>query len=423
MALTELEFFETNDFGSTTFHDHDTGVVFTPIERAVELILPTFEKQKNDELITILEPSSGVGNLIIATIIVCKMLKIPAKRVRIYSVELDPVLMQRQRNRLKKHFKSWESRVEFFNSDFLFDFKCPTTPTMVLMNPPWVGYKNICTKTRARIKARFQLRGQFDLLDPFVLKAHELVSDSGAMLMFLPDKVISSHQPSNSLHLLADRTTITRTVQLPISFYESVQHESLFVELRNGKLKNLLAVKAKASIGVRLSDLFTVFRGLELSGRNSEYITTAPTKAIQKGRPFVSGQEMSSDGKLSRENPRFVSSKIPPALIKSHFDYEGPSVLVRKTGSPVRACFAEKMPFFSQVVFALVPAKGTGLSKQDMVKIADYLRSQSAQTQFKRNSGKLGRNLFPYITIGDLKNIQIDLQSLGITVKTRKAAS
>ena len=414
MTLEQLEFFYSKT-EETIGESIPEGVVFTPISKAKALLLPLF-KQLPAGNFTILEPSSGSGNLIIACLQLFEQLRVSPRRVRIVSVELDKSYSRLQKQFIQKHFPKWIDRIEFVTADFLFGFNTTEQFDFVVMNPPWIGYRQIESGTREKIKAKFGLSGQFDILDPFILKAFSSLKLDGGMGLFLPDKVVSSHQPGNALKIIQPRTKRLQITNLDVSFFENVQHESVFVKLFKSKSALTIAKNATESLPF-ISDYFDLFRGLEISGRSSEYLTSNKSDSVQGSRYFISGNEMKLDGKISFESPRYVSKKIPSKHLKKQFEYKGPAILVRKTGSPVHVSFVESLPLVSQVVFVLVPSAGSDVSIQSMKRLADFLASSEGQKLLQKNSGKLGRTLFPYVTIGDIKNVPIDPAVIGLRVK------
>lgn len=421
MTLEQLEFLYAKT-EETLGENPPAGVVFTPIDKAKELLAPLIAQAKGD-ILRILEPSSGAGNLIIATLQALESLRVPPRKVQITSVEIDEEYMQVQRQFISRHFKSWESSINFCRADFVFGFEDKEAFDLVIMNPPWVGYKQMAAGLRLRLKSKFSLSGQFDFLDGFVLKTFGMLKPGGRMAMFLPDKVISSHQPSNSIDLIRPLTKRLAVTQLPSTFFFGVQHESVFIKVeRSKKSLSLVPTKKDVTEEQTIDQFFSLFRGLELSGRSSGYLTTQKSEALDPKRGFVSGQELAADGSLSIDQQRYVSKRIPTNLIKKHFNYSGPAILVRKTGNPVHVCFVDHLPFVSQVVFVVVPKPGIEVSGTTLTRLAQYLQSADGQAQLKKNSGKLGRSLFPYVTLSDIKNVVIDPRKLGIKVGRKAAA-
>lgn len=419
MTLEQLDLFYDEAISVQSKYSEE-GVVFTPIKEAEQLIKATLSRIPKNGTVRILEPSSGTGNLVLASINVFKSRGISPKRIQIVSCELNAEYLKLQRRFIKENYPEWEKSVTFKTGDFLEESSLGDSFDFVVMNPPWVGYRNISMKTKQLIKSSFSLSGQFDLLDPFVIKCFQHLKEDGKMAMFLPDKVISSHQPSNSIDIVRPFCSKFSFKQLSSDFFAGVQHESVFVSVEKGR-KKLIAIDAPKNNSPRLGDFFDLFRGFEISGRSSEYLVGDSSKALDPRRPFVSGQEISDAGKLEYSSPRYISKRVPESLIKDHFKYEGPAILVRKTGSPVRVAYVDKLPHVSQVIFVIVPREPTRESKNALKALAKYLQSSSGQKQLAGNSGKLGRTLFPYITISDIKNVTIS-DALVAELQANKAA-
>lgn len=420
MTLEQLDLFY-RDATDVLSKYCDEGVVFTPVHEAAALIAPILKRLPKTGTIRILEPSSGTGNLILAILNILSSRNVAPSRVQIISCELNGQYLKLQKQVVSENFKRWEKSISFVQGDFLEKFQDESKYDCVVMNPPWVGYRNISAKDKNYIKQKFSLSGQFDLLDPFVLKCFQLLRPEGEMALFLPDKVLSSHQPSNSINLIKPLCSRFESKVLPLTFFDGVQHESVFISLERSK-KNLVSVPSKKrSMAATIGDHFHLFRGFEISGRSSSHLVSERSQALDPRRPFISGQEMQVSGELNLETPRYISKKVPSSLIKSHFDYVGPAVLVRKTGSPVRVSFVDELPHVSQVVFVIVPKQLNSQSKKLLKQIASYLQSPAGQKLLSKNSGKLERSLFPYVTISDIKNVELAANAIDLSL-LKKAA-
>jgi hypothetical protein len=420
MTLEQLELLYAKT-GETLGENPPVGVVFTPVDRARDLLIPLISRI-GGEKISILEPTSGAGNLVIATIQALDQLKISPRKVNIVSVEIDSEYLDLQRAFIRRHYKNWEPSISFRNEDFIFGSDESERFDLVVMNPPWVGYKQMAPQLRHRLKVAYKLTGQFDFLDAFVLKAFSMTKLGGRMALFLPDKVVSSHQPSNSIDLVRPLSKTISVTNLPSTFFTGVQHESVFIKLEKQK-KHLQILKLDTSVKPvdTIENYFSLFRGLELSGRSSTYLTSSKYEALDQKRIFISGREMNSNGTLSTESPRYISKDIPRKLLKNQFEYSGPAILIRKTGNPVNVCYVDHLPFVSQVVFVIRPKPGVRIAPNTLKKLAQYLQSPAGQQQLKRNSGKLSRVLFPYVTLSDIKNVEIEPTKLAI--KTNREAA
>lgn len=409
MKSTEL-IFEEVLCPTETAIAYGAGVVFTPTVGAVSLMVGDIKRSLSGfkgKTIRILEPASGAGSLIVATIHCLEMIGIKPNRVEIVSVELEKAFLKQQKEFIRKNHSSWINSIKFYNSDFLFGYDSNEAFDYVIMNPPWIGYRGIDRKTRDQVKTEFGLTGQFDLLDPFVLRAFELTKDKGRLYLYLPDKVLSSHQPSNSIDIIGCKSKIEKQVDLNPSFFDGVQHESVFMVVsknlkKTGQKNNVV----KMSSSENLTDFFDLFRGLEISGRDRNVLTDKKSMAYDSLRNFITGQDMTSDGSLTNSG-MYLSNSFPEGKIKKHFDYTGPAILVRKTGSPVNICYVDKLPYTSQVVFILRPKEGLSLSRKDLKAVAEFLRSPRGQSQLSASSRKLNRSVFPYITIGDVKSVRL----------------
>ncbi len=382
--------------------DIDHGTVFTPIEKSQALLKSISKeiakKTRSGHRVTILEPTSGVGNLIVALYNNLKALSADFSKIQIFSNELNKSMFIQQKNILSGDaFK--DLKISFSNRDYLFSSAFENID-YVIMNSPWLGYKLIPVVLREKIKRDFRLFGQFDLLDAFFIKAAKETKIGGKLCLFLPDKVLSTQVKGTSLNQLADKVKVERVVHLEEGFFSEVSHASVYLEISNSP--NLEKIKPnQENQGVKISDLFEMFRGIEISGRNSEWISDNRFESIDPSRKFLTGIDICEDKKVRAH--RYLNRKTPSSLIKSQFKYNGPAILARKTGAPVEFMLVSKMPYFSQVVFAMIP-KNKDL---DLTEIYDFLKSKECKEQIQQLSGKQHRKLFPYITLSILGNIQI----------------
>ncbi|MEZ4815056.1 MAG: N-6 DNA methylase [Bdellovibrionota bacterium] len=383
--------------------DIDNGTVFTPVKKAQALLISISKeiarKTKSGQRVTILEPTSGVGNLIVALYNNLKALNADFSKVQVFSNELNKSMFTQQKKILSgQAFK--DLKITFSNRDYLFSSTFEDID-YVIMNSPWLGYKLIPAVLREKIKRNFHLFGQFDLLDAFVIKTANETKLGGKLCLFLPDKVLSTQVKGTCLNLLTDRITIERSVHLEENFFAEVSHASVYLEISNSP-NTEKAKPAGKNQGTKISDVFELFRGIEISGRNSEWITENRLGSLDPSRKFLTGVDIGED-KQSTRPQRYLTRKTPKFLIKSQFEYTGPAILARKTGTPVEFKLVSKMPFFSQVVFAMVP-KNKDL---DLSAIYNFLKSNECKEQIDQLSGKQHRKLFPYITLSILGNIHI----------------
>jgi methylase of polypeptide subunit release factors len=392
------------------------GVVFTPIEEASVLVGSILKRLPKTGMIRVLEPSSGTGNLILAILNILSEKGVEPSRVEIVSCELNREYLKLQKAFVSAHFKPWERSIEYVPGDFLERYQTEEKFDFVIMNPPWVGYRNISIGDKNYIKQTFALSGQFDLLDPFVLKCFQLLKNEGKMAMFLPDKVLSSHQPSNSVNLIKPMCEKFEAKKLPKDFFDGIQHESVFLSLEKSSKKLFSVPKIEKNGAPTIGDFFDLFRGFEISGRSSEHIVTDKGYALDSKRPFISGQEMTAEGKIKLDQPKYISNKVPHQLIKEQFEYKGPAILVRKTGSPVHVCYVEELPHVSQVVFVIIPRENTLNTKKALKQLTTFLQSPAGQKLLSKNSGKLERSLFPYVTISDIKSITLNARAIDLNL-------
>ncbi|WOV93713.1 MAG: N-6 DNA methylase [Candidatus Nitrosoabyssus spongiisocia] len=137
------------------------GQYFTP-EFLTEQMTSMISKSKNS---AILEPSAGKG--IFLTTLQSKGFQ------NICGVEIDNTLTN-------------ESNVDIIYENFL-TWKPPKKYDVVIGNPPYIRWKNLPQNIRNELKEMKLCNGLMDILHAFILKAIDVLTDDGEMILITPD--------------------------------------------------------------------------------------------------------------------------------------------------------------------------------------------------------------------------------------------
>lgn len=164
---------------SKTSKEKENGVVYTPVEMAdyVSAEMLKYGSIKGKEIIEVLDPAVGKGELLISMINTIKSKY--NNSIRVVGYETDSAVCKETEKRIKTLFPDVEVFIK--NEDFLNDIEEGKTGTydFVIANPPYIRTQILGSDRAQKIAEKLSLYGKIDIYYAFLVCTKEVLKDDG----------------------------------------------------------------------------------------------------------------------------------------------------------------------------------------------------------------------------------------------------
>jgi len=338
--------------------------------------------------------------------------------------------------REKKPFK-WEQKFKDIMAQGGFD--------VVIGNPPWIESKRMDTPDKSYYETAFHsMHGQYDIFNGFVEKGLQLLKSGGVLGFIMPSRFVMNPDYKPFREMLLMDTRIVDICDVGEHIFEGVEMPALIMilekqqdaEYRNTNLvqirtdvKNLAESEWKeyfVSQGRFLEEpnfLFTIYQPPEVdtlvskieknSIRFGKLVNNARGVEIGKKSPLVSAEAIEA-GYV----PFLVGEDIDRYIILGHrylklgdtsVDYKSPElykgekIIVRKTGTGLRATLDNQNFYVIQVIYIFKP-KTEGINLRFLLGL---FNSKFMSFYYFTKFGEKEKKVFPHLRQGPILQFPI----------------
>ncbi len=333
---------------------------------------------------------------------------------------------------------NWVEKFEGILSEGGFD--------VVVGNPPWVESKKFKGEDNKFYRDNYSVAtGQYDLFTLFVEKSLSLLKDGGLLGFIIPDRFMTNLDYAQFRKFLLDNFAIKEIIAVGEGVFKGVQMPSAILILekepnKSKKEKSLIAVsqslegeKQEISQKEFLENegyIFSIFgdsdlrskiveesipfgklvdnaRGVEIGKKNALISDEKCTGCVN----FLVGEDID---RYSIKGRHFLKLGAPNVDYKDPSLYKGDKILVRKTGSGIRAV-VDKDSYVIQVIYIFK-------KKSEAIYALHYLlallNSKLMNYYYWATFGEKGRKTFPHLTQG--KVLQLPIKKIDFSARDKK---
>lgn len=328
--------------------------------------------------------------------------------------------------REKKPF-NWEQKFKDVTADGGFD--------IVIGNPPWIESKRMDASDKSYYEVAFRsMHGQYDIFNGFVEKGLQLLKSGGILGLIMPSRFVMNPDYKPFREILLINARIVDICDVGEHIFEGVEMPALIMILekqqdavcRNTNLiqirtdvKNLAKCEWKeyfVSQGRFLEEpnfLFTIYQPPEVDTfiskmeRDSisfgKLVTNARGVEIGKKSPLVSSEAIKAEcvpflvgediDRYIILGHRYLKLGDPLVEYKSPELYKGEKIIVRKTGTGLRATLDNQDFYVIQVIYIFKP-KTEGINLRLLLGL---FNSKLMSFYYFTKFGEKEKKVFPHL--------------------------
>jgi type I restriction-modification system DNA methylase subunit len=326
----------------------------------------------------------------------------------------------------------------FYLEDALKPFPCELAGVdVVIGNPPWIQSKFMKTELKRFYEANFtSMKKQYDIFNGFIEKGINLLKDHGLLGLILPNRFVMNPDYQLLRDFLLKNVSILEITDLGEDVFEDVQMPSLIMLVQKEKSKE---ARRKNNVLIRLSNaelfqrglcineycrcqgeferepdqLFTIYesplvssiirkieegskplrafvknaRGVEI-GKKSEIVSESP---LPNCVPFLVGEDMDRYTILKYH---YIQLGVTGIDYKDPAIYSPPKVIIRKTGTGIRATVDYQGYYVIQVIYILKNKPDSPFSEEYLTAV---LNSQLMNFYYFEKFGEKEKKTFPHL--------------------------
>lgn len=309
---------------------------------------------------------------------------------------------------------------------------------VVIGNPPWIQSKFMKSEQKEWFRFAFTSMGkQYDIFNGFVEKAVKLLKNKGLLGFILPNRFVMNPDYKNFREYLLDNVSILEIVDVGEEVFEDVEMPALIILMQKensserrlankirirltnaqsfqGQLFRQEFTKTQEAFYKETDKVFTIYAPTSTSNIISKIETdTQPLKIFVKN---ARGVEIGKKSKIICEQPNMPN--CAPFLIGEDIDryvilrnhyiqlgvaeidykdptlYSPPKIIIRKTGSGIRAVVDYQGYYVIQVIYILKKKDNWPLSLEY---IAAVLNSSLMNFYYFEKFGERDKKTFPHL--------------------------
>lgn len=338
--------------------------------------------------------------------------------------------------REKKSF-NWEQEFKNIMADGGFD--------VVIGNPPWIESKRMNAPDKSYYEAAFRsMHGQYDIFNGFVEKGLQLLKSGGILGFIMPSRFVMNPDYEPFREMLLMNARIVDICDAGEHIFEGVEMPALIMILekqQDAKRRNTNLVQIRTEVknlaksewreyfvsqGRFLEEpnlLFTIYqppevnaliskiekdsikfgklvsnaRGVEI-GKKSSLVSAEPLEA--KSVPFLVGEDIDRYTILNHKYLKLGDTSVD---YKSPELYKGEKIIVRKTGTGLRATLDNEDFYVIQVIYIFKP-KIKGANARFLLGL---FNSRLMSFYYFAKFGEKEKKVFPHLRQGPVLQFPI----------------
>lgn len=347
---------------------------------------------------------------------------------------------------LKGYFgDNWRERNSFNWEQEFKDIMAGGGFDVVIGNPPWIESKRMNAPDKSYFEAAFRsMHGQYDIFNGFVERGLQLLKSEGILGFIMPSRFVMNPDYEPFREMLLMNTRILGICDAGEHIFEGVEMPALIMilekqqdaERRNTNLvqirtevKNLAKSEWReyfVSQGRFLEEpnlLFTIYqspemnaliskiekdsikfgklvsnaRGVEI-GKKSSLVSAKPLEA--KSVPFLAGEDID---RYTILNHRYLKLGDTSVDYKSPELYKGEKIIVRKTGTGLRATLDNEDFYVIQVIY-IFKSKIKGVNARFLLGL---FNSRLMSFYYFAKFGEKEKKVFPHLRQGPVLQLPI----------------
>ncbi|MBO8415785.1 MAG: N-6 DNA methylase [Proteobacteria bacterium] len=171
--------------------EKNKGIVYTPTVMAhyiADEIISHYPMDKTGQVIKILDPALGEGELALAVITAIKA-SYTGNKISLYGYDIDPLAVEKSKKRIREIFPDVE--INFVVKDFLNEETPPADIDIVIANPPYIRTQILGENTSKRLSEKFGLKGKVDIYYAFFVLSLETLKNGGVAGFITSNKFLT----------------------------------------------------------------------------------------------------------------------------------------------------------------------------------------------------------------------------------------
>jgi hypothetical protein len=363
---------------------------------------------------------------------------------------------------LKKYFHQPEEKRPFnweFEFPEVFDSEKPEEQkgfNVVIGNPPWIESKRMVVEDKSFFEKNFySMQKQYDIFNAFVEKAAHNLKENGVLSYIIPNRFLMNPDYEKFREFIIKRTKINQIVDVGEHIFKNVEMPALIlVSIKDGteercsanvvivrsnildfehcnwneylipqnrffyEDKYLLTIylpeksilqeiirKAEKNAN-QLSNLVHNARGVEI-GKKSKAILDQPV--CKKCVSFLVGEDIV---RYQISSQRFLKLGLRDVDYKTPALYKGEKILIRKTGTGIRATYDNSGLYVIQVIYILKLKEG---NQVNIKYILGSLNSKFLSFYYFSKFGEKTKKAFPHLRQENI--LSLPIHNLDLTIR------
>ncbi|RJS79230.1 hypothetical protein CW713_08665 [Methanophagales archaeon] len=376
------------------------------------------------------------------------------------NIKVGNSLISGSEDELKDYFgNSWKDKKPFnWDEEFKEVFEQGGFD-IVIGNPPWIESKKMGLQDKSYYKSNFStMKKQYDIFNGFVERGLKVLKDGGYLSFILPNRFLMNPDYEKFRKFLLRNAEIVEILDIGENVFASVEMPALIVTLRKQseevkRNNNIIRIRTglKKPESIQNSDwieyyipqqrfweenkcLFSVYqqpkldsiiKKIEVKSQNlKELVYNARGVEIGKRSPLISVERKGAnyvpflvgediDRYLIR-NSRYLKLGDPSVDYKSSSLYEGEKILIRKTGTGIKATYDNSGYYVIQVIYILKAKVGINLKF-----LLALLNSKLMSFYYFSKFGEKSKRVFPHLRQETL--LQLPIRTINFANPSEKA--
>ncbi len=337
---------------------------------------------------------------------------------------------------LKKYFgKAWKDKKAFNWEQEFKNIMDNGGFDIVIGNPPWVESKRMNNPEKTYYEAAFQsMHGQYDIFNGFVERGLQLLKNKGILGFIVPSRFVMNPDYEPFRKMLLEKTRILNICDVGEHIFEGVEMPALIIILEKQQdsalrstnsicirtdIKNLTTkswneyqviqkrfenetnylftiyqrpeiddiIRRIEEGSTKFGDLVNNARGVEI-GKKSELVSSKQKDSEYV--PFLVGEDIDRYSILSS---RYLKLNDASVDYKTPELYQGEKIIVRKTGTGIRATLDSQSFYVIQVIYIFKPKN----ENQSIRFLLGLLNSKLISFYYFTKFGEREKKVFPHL--------------------------
>ncbi|MBI5166316.1 MAG: N-6 DNA methylase [candidate division NC10 bacterium] len=320
----------------------------------------------------------------------------------------------------------------------------------VIGNPPWIESKRMDAKEKRFYEEHFQsVDKQYDVFNAFIERGLQVLKNSRLLGFIVPSRFVMNPDYEIFREFLLNNTSILDICDVGEDIFEGVEMPALIITLRkehmrSKRLQNLINVKVEVQNfregrwreyhipqkrflnenrrlftiyqspeiddiirkieedSVTFGSLATNARGVEI-GKKSSLISDE--KRGKGWVPFLVGEDID---RYLIKGQHFLQLGAPGVDYKKPDLYQGEKILIRKTGTGIRATYDDEGFYAIQVIYIFKPVKPT----TNLKFLLGLLNSRLMAFYYFTKFGEKHKKAFPHLRQESVLQLPIRLPDI-----------